>query len=260
MRSSHGATGLGRIGLRFRVSTSGSCASWSSTAFNTLPADEQSAHAGAPQHQASIRCDEARQQPFRGIPPVTSNGAYAGHRPRRPAYSGKNPAYPTEARRTIIPRRRHWHSLPPKVTYNDEQDPQGELYRVGPLRQPPQGVPGGGTRRDYRFPYAKADPGPSSGGSLASVCVDEELAGEAFTYRAGVGQEGTVHIEQVLDYNRDPRYLRRPPRVQAHPGCPQAGGDKPFSERELIRRLGTSAASFTGCSTRRTTPSRSTSR
>lgn len=37
--------------------------------------------------------------------------------------------------------------------------------------------------------------------------MDEELGREAFTYTLESGREGTVHVDQVLDYNRDPGYL-----------------------------------------------------
>jgi hypothetical protein len=37
--------------------------------------------------------------------------------------------------------------------------------------------------------------------------VDDELGREAFTYTLESGREGTVHVEQVLDYHRDPGYL-----------------------------------------------------
>ena len=40
------------------------------------------------------------------------------------------------------------------------------------------------------------------------VCVNDELGKEAFTYTLASGKEDTVHVEQVLDYNRDPRYMR----------------------------------------------------
>ena len=64
------------------------------------------------------------------------------------------------------------------------------------------------SRGTYWFPYAKADPRPSSKDHVLGVYVDEELGNEAFTYELASGQEGTIHIDQVLDYNRDPRYLR----------------------------------------------------
>jgi hypothetical protein len=98
------------------------------------------------------------------------------------------------------------------------------------------------SRRTYWFPYAKADPRPSSKDSVLSVYVDEELGNEAFTYELASGQEGTVHIDQVLDYNRDPRYLRDFLVYQLTLAARERVESSPLSKRELIRRLGTSPA------------------
>ena len=58
------------------------------------------------------------------------------------------------------------------------------------------------------FPYAKSDPRPTPSDRVRVVEVDPELGREGFTYRLESGAEGTVHIEQVLEYNRDPTYIR----------------------------------------------------
>src|SRR3972149_6877397 len=94
------------------------------------------------------------------------------------------------------------------------------------------------------FPYAKADPQPGAEDALQQVFVDPELDREGFTYVLTSGREGTVHLEQVLEYNQDPGYLRdallhrltleAQKRVQA----------SPLARREIIRRLGTSATQF----------------
>ena len=59
----------------------------------------------------------------------------------------------------------------------------------------------------FELPYPKCDPAPSAADRVATVYVDEELGGEGFTYELRSGREGTVHVDQVLDYNRDPGYL-----------------------------------------------------
>ena len=38
--------------------------------------------------------------------------------------------------------------------------------------------------------------------------VDKELGSKGFTYALRSGREGTVHIEDVWEYNQDPDYLR----------------------------------------------------
>ena len=58
------------------------------------------------------------------------------------------------------------------------------------------------------FPYARVEPEPTIDDPIARVFVDEELGREGLTYVLESGEEGTVHIEQVLEYNQDPGYLR----------------------------------------------------
>lgn len=60
---------------------------------------------------------------------------------------------------------------------------------------------------EYPFPYLGADPQPSTDDRIEELFVDKELGNEAFTYILKSGEEGTIHIEQVLEYNNDPIYL-----------------------------------------------------
>ena len=60
---------------------------------------------------------------------------------------------------------------------------------------------------DYTFPYVKLDPAPTSKNRIAQVHPDPELGKEALTYVLESGAEGTVHLDEVLDYNQDPGYL-----------------------------------------------------
>lgn len=96
----------------------------------------------------------------------------------------------------------------------------------------------------YLFPYTKADPPPSAADPVIAVEADEELGREAFTYRLSSGKEGTVHIEQVLEYNQDPAYMRDlllyKLTLEARKRIETCG----ISKREIIRRLGTSPAQF----------------
>ena len=72
--------------------------------------------------------------------------------------------------------------------------------------------------------------------------VDEEAGREAFTYVLHSGRTGTVHVEQVLEYNRDPTYLRDLLLYQLTREAQKRVAKSPLSKREIIRRLGTSAA------------------
>ena len=58
------------------------------------------------------------------------------------------------------------------------------------------------------------------------------------------GQEGTVHIDQVLEYNQDPSYLRDALLYKLTIEARKRVDSSPLSRREIIRRLGTSATQF----------------
>jgi hypothetical protein len=68
-----------------------------------------------------------------------------------------------------------------------------------------------------------------------------QLPGEGFTYELQSGETGTVHIEQVLEYNRDPNNLRDLMLYKLTVEAQKRIADSPLSKREIIRRLGTSA-------------------
>jgi hypothetical protein len=92
----------------------------------------------------------------------------------------------------------------------------------------------------YSFPYAEADPRPSSENRIEEAFVDRELANEAFTYILESGEEGSVHIEQILEYNKDPRYLAElltyKLTLEAQRGIERSG----LSRRQIAKRLKTS--------------------
>ena len=94
------------------------------------------------------------------------------------------------------------------------------------------------------FPYTKLDPKPTAEDPIARVFVDKELGREGFTYVLESGEGGTVHIEQVLEYNQDPRYLRDLLLYKLTIEAQKRVDASPLSKREIIRRLGTSAAQF----------------
>ncbi len=95
-------------------------------------------------------------------------------------------------------------------------------------------------RGEYTYPFARLETQPRVGRRVAEVFVDGDLAGEAFTYRLDTGETDSVHIEQVLDYNRDPEYLKEMLlyrlSLEARKGVSESG----VSKRQLARKLGTS--------------------
>jgi len=60
---------------------------------------------------------------------------------------------------------------------------------------------------EYSYPYSATDPQPTTKDSIEEVFVDKELGNEAFTYILETGKEGTVHIDQILEYHEDPKYM-----------------------------------------------------
>jgi hypothetical protein len=95
--------------------------------------------------------------------------------------------------------------------------------------------------KKYVFPYVKARPSPTSADPVIRVYVDKELGGEGFSYELQSGKTRTVHVEQVLEYNRDPNYLRDLMLHKLTVEAQRRIADSPLSKREIIRRLGTSA-------------------
>ena len=92
------------------------------------------------------------------------------------------------------------------------------------------------------FPFSKAEPTPTIQDPIAKLFVDREAGREAFTYVLHSGRSGTVHAEQVLEYNQDPTYLRDLLLYRLTLEAQKRIADSPLSKREIMRRLGTSAA------------------
>ena len=100
------------------------------------------------------------------------------------------------------------------------------------------------SKRELLYPFAKADPRPTDADPIARVWIDKELASEGFTYALESGREGTVHLEQVLEYNKDPDYLRDRLLYRLTLEAQKRVAASPLPKREIIRRLGTSATQF----------------
>ena len=100
------------------------------------------------------------------------------------------------------------------------------------------------SKKLFQLPYSKVDPQPGAADPITRVFVDKELGGEGFTYVLESGKEGTVHGEQVLEYNQDPRYLRDALLYKLTIEAQKRVEASALSKREIIRRLGTSATQF----------------
>ncbi len=96
----------------------------------------------------------------------------------------------------------------------------------------------------FWFPYAKLEVRPTSDDPVVQAAADAEIGREGFAYALASGKEGTVHIDQVLEYNQDPEYLRDRLLYRLTLEAQKRVARSRLSRREIIRRLGTSAAQF----------------
>ncbi|MGW8268047.1 MAG: helix-turn-helix domain-containing protein [Longimicrobiales bacterium] len=99
-------------------------------------------------------------------------------------------------------------------------------------------------KREYSFPYAKLEIQPTPANRVREVYPDPEVGCEAFTYALESGDEDTVHVDAVLEYNLDPTLLNDLLLYQLTLEAQDAIERSGLSKREVIRRLGTSASQF----------------
>lgn len=92
------------------------------------------------------------------------------------------------------------------------------------------------------FPWTQVDVVPSPKDPVVEVGPDPELGGEAFTYRLASGAEGTVHIDHVLRFVRDPDYQRRELLYALTNEALDALAASGRTKRSVARQLGTSLA------------------
>ena len=93
---------------------------------------------------------------------------------------------------------------------------------------------------EYSFPYSKSDPVPRVQDSIEQLFVDKELGNEAFTYILKSGKQGSVHIEQVLEYNEDPKYLADLLTYKLSIEAQKGIESSKLSRRQVANRLNTS--------------------
>jgi hypothetical protein len=90
------------------------------------------------------------------------------------------------------------------------------------------------------FPFLKLEIQPTAEDPITDVYVDKDLGSEGFTYSLQSGQLGSVHIEQVLGYNKDPDHLRDLLVYRLTMEAQKRLAETRLAKREIIRRLGTS--------------------
>jgi hypothetical protein len=95
-------------------------------------------------------------------------------------------------------------------------------------------------RQTFVFPYAKTDPAPTADDRIVEVFVDPELGCEGFTYQLESGAEGSVHIDSVLEYNKDPAYMADLALYRLSQEARTRFDASGLSAREVARSLDTS--------------------
>lgn len=96
----------------------------------------------------------------------------------------------------------------------------------------------------YSYPFSRLNPPLPDNDSITDVTIDNELGREAFTYKLQSGMEESIHLDQVLDYNQDPGYMRDLLLYKLTIESQRRLDTSKLSKREIIRRLGTSPAQF----------------
>ena len=99
-------------------------------------------------------------------------------------------------------------------------------------------------RKTFRFPFAKSDPVGTANDPVVRAWADPELAYQGFSFVTASGKEGSVLVDQVLEYNRDPRLLRKLTLHALTARALETLEHSGLSKREVIRRLGTSPSQF----------------
>lgn len=94
------------------------------------------------------------------------------------------------------------------------------------------------------FPYARLRLKPTTQNRVKEVYADPELGREAFTYVLERGDEDSIHLDEVLEYNQDPEHLRQLLVYNLTLDVQKRVAASSLSKREIIRRLGTSASQF----------------
>ncbi len=96
----------------------------------------------------------------------------------------------------------------------------------------------------YTFPYGLLRVPPDENNRVEEAFPDQDIGREGFTYRLTDGREDTIHLDAVLEYNRDPTYLNDLLLHRLTIEARKAVETSDLSKRELIRALGTSASQF----------------
>lgn len=94
----------------------------------------------------------------------------------------------------------------------------------------------------WEFPFARLDVAITAADPIKRIYIDPELALEGFTIELESGLEDAVLLDQVLDYNEDPGYMRDLLLYNLTIAAQDALAESRLSKRAIARRLKTSPA------------------
>ena len=96
----------------------------------------------------------------------------------------------------------------------------------------------------YEFPFTRLRLPPSERDPIRKVEPDTEVGLQGFTYRLASGKEDTILIDQVLEYSKDPEYLRQALLFKLTLKAQKQMKTLGVSKREVIRRMDTTPTQF----------------
>jgi transcriptional regulator with XRE-family HTH domain len=93
---------------------------------------------------------------------------------------------------------------------------------------------------EFSLPFSSLDLLPKPGNKIKDIYVDKELGGRAVTYIMESGEEDSVHLDEFLDYNKEPHYAHELTLYKLSLRAIELVEKSPLSKRELARKLKTS--------------------
>lgn len=96
----------------------------------------------------------------------------------------------------------------------------------------------------YDYPYSRLKLRPKEGDTVQEAFSDPEVGRMGFTYRLASGREDTIMLDQVLEYAKDPEYIRQQLLFKMTVQAQKRIKELKISKREIIRRMGATPTQF----------------
>ena len=92
----------------------------------------------------------------------------------------------------------------------------------------------------FQYPYSKCELVPKKGNYVIDAYPDKELGGNGLEYVLEDGKKDSILLDQVLDYNKDPAYIKKARLYNLTVEAIKVFEKKNISKSELCRRMGIS--------------------